>query len=39
VLVLFVELAAGMRVVLRAVTPEVSLPGVDITLPMLDAAG
>jgi hypothetical protein len=37
--VLIEELAAGMREVLRAVTPEVSLPAVEIKLPKLDAAG
>jgi hypothetical protein len=30
------ELASGMREVLRAVTPEVSLPKLEITLPSLD---
>jgi hypothetical protein len=32
------ELAAGMRDVLRAVTPEVSLPKLEIKLPPLDRA-
>jgi hypothetical protein len=30
------ELAAGMREVLRAVTPEISLPAVEVKLPTLD---
>ena len=32
------ELAAGMRDVLRAVTPDVSLPKLEIKLPPLDRA-
>ena len=30
------ELAAGMREILRAVTPEISLPAVELQLPTLD---
>lgn len=32
------ELAAGMRDVLRAVTPEVSLPKLEVKLPLLNRA-
>jgi hypothetical protein len=32
------NVAAGMREILRAVTPEISLPKVEIRLPTLDAA-
>ena len=32
------EVAAGMREVLRAVTPEISLPKLEIKLPTLDRA-
>jgi hypothetical protein len=32
------ELAAGMREVLRAVAPEISLPAIEIKLPKLDGA-
>ena len=32
------ELAAGMRVVLRAVVPEISLPALELRLPALDRA-
>lgn len=31
------EIAAGMREILRAVTPEISLPKVEVRLPALDA--
>ena len=31
------DVAAGMRELLRAVTPEISLPKVEIKLPTLDA--
>jgi hypothetical protein len=33
------ELADGMREILRAVTPEISLPTIEIKLPTLDARG
>jgi len=33
---LLADLAAGMREVLRAVTPEISLPTVEVKLPTLD---
>lgn len=32
------DIAAGMRQVLRSVTPEVSLPKIEITLPTLQGA-
>jgi hypothetical protein len=32
------ELTAGMREVLRAVTPEISLPALELKLPKLDPA-
>jgi hypothetical protein len=31
------EITAGMREILRAVTPEVSLPAIEVKLPTLDA--
>ena len=31
------ELAAGMREIIRAVTPEISLPSIEVKLPSLDA--
>jgi hypothetical protein len=31
------EIAAGMREVLRAATPEISLPALEVKLPTLDA--
>ncbi len=31
------EIAAGMREIVRAVTPEISLPAVEVKLPTLDA--
>jgi hypothetical protein len=33
------DLAAGAREILRAVTPEISLPAVELKLPTLDARG
>jgi hypothetical protein len=34
---LLAEVTAGMRDILRAVTPEISLPSLDVKLPTLDA--
>jgi hypothetical protein len=34
---LLAEVTAGMREILRAVTPEISLPTIEIKLPTLDA--
>jgi hypothetical protein len=31
------EISAGMRDILRAVTPEISLPTIEVKLPTLDA--
>jgi hypothetical protein len=31
------EISAGMRDILRAVTPEISLPTIEVKLPALDA--
>ena len=34
---LLAEVTAGMRDILRAVTPEITLPALDVKLPTLDA--